>query len=90
MLVLTCDIHDGLLLGEEVVVTVLDVQGGQVRLGINAPRNIEVHREEVYRRIKGLDAGTNGLAAAAPLSANPSRRLFRRKRRIVHHPSPMS
>lgn len=89
MLVLTCEIQDGLWLGSDVSVTILDVRGGQVRLGIEAPKHIEVHREEVYRRIKGgemengsTDAGLSGLLAAS------NRRLYRRKRRIIHNPTP--
>lgn len=85
MLVLTCEIQEGLLLGDEVVVTILDVQGGQVRLGIKAPRNIEVHREEVYRRIKGLSVDSE--TSIPLLREAPARRLYRRKRRIVQHPA---
>lgn len=39
------------MIGHEVTVTVLDVKGNQIRLGINAPKNVAVHREEVYARI---------------------------------------
>lgn len=87
MLVLTCEIQDGLWLGQDVSVTILDVRGGQVRLGIEAPKHIEVHREEVYRRIKGSEA-ENGAADVSGLLAASNRRLFRRKRRIIHNPTP--
>ena len=51
MLVLTRRVGETLMIGNEVTVTVLGVQGGQVRIGINAPKEISVHREEVYMRI---------------------------------------
>lgn len=88
MLVLTCEIQDGLRLGDEITVTVLDVRGGQVRLGIQAPRSIEVHREEIYMRIKGVAGAEAAIDAAAGLLAASNRRLYRRKRRIIHNPTP--
>lgn len=45
------------MIGDEVSIMVLGVKGNQVRLGINAPRSIPVHREEIYRRIKREQAG---------------------------------
>ena len=53
MLILTRKTGETVMIGEEVTVTVLGVKGNQVRLGINAPRDISVHREEIYVRIKG-------------------------------------
>ena len=52
MLILTRRIGETLRVGDDVKVTVLEVQGNQVRLGIEAPRSIEVHREEIYQRIQ--------------------------------------
>jgi carbon storage regulator len=52
MLVLTRRIGETLMIGERVTVTVLEVKGNQVRLGINAPKDVAVHREEVLERIK--------------------------------------
>jgi len=62
MLVLTRSVNERLLIGEngEVVVKVLSVRGNQVRLGIEAPKNVPVHREEIFARIHNGDesAGT--------------------------------
>ncbi|MEN8205066.1 MAG: carbon storage regulator CsrA [Pseudomonadota bacterium] len=52
MLVLTRRVNETLMIGNEVTVTVLGVNGNQVRIGINAPKEVAVHREEVYERIK--------------------------------------
>ncbi len=52
MLILTRRVGETLMIGDEVTVTVLGVKGNQVRLGVNAPRTIAVHREEIYERIK--------------------------------------
>jgi carbon storage regulator len=52
MLVLTRSVSETLMVGDEVTMTVLGVKGDQVRIGINAPRDVGVHREEVYERIQ--------------------------------------
>lgn len=62
MLILTRRINEVLKIGDDVDVVVLGVQGNQVRLGIDAPRDVEVHREEIYDRIHGAD--TNYTPAA--------------------------
>lgn len=51
MLVLSRKAEESMYIGDDIKITVLDIRGGQVRIGITAPRDIRVHREEVYNRI---------------------------------------
>ncbi len=65
MLILTRRINETLNIGDDVQVTVLGIKGNQVRIGINAPRDVPVHREEIYQRIKREErsGGTDEKAA---------------------------
>ncbi len=59
MLILTRRIGEALMIGDEVTVTVLGVKGNQVRIGVTAPKDVAVHRQEVYEKIRkesGVDA----------------------------------
>ena len=57
MLILTRRTGETVMIGNDVTITILGVKGNQVRIGINAPKSIPVHREEVYERIKREMAG---------------------------------
>ena len=65
MLILTRRIGETLMVGDDVTITVLGVKGNQVRIGVNAPKDVAVHREEIYQRIqkeKSSDSDPEGSA----------------------------
>jgi len=69
MLILTRRVGEAVVIGEDVTVTVLGVKGNQVRIGVNAPKTVSVHREEIFDRIKNErdndpTRATSGLAVA--------------------------
>lgn len=80
MLVLTRRAGESIVIGSDVKITVLEVRGDQIRLGIDAPRSVKVHREEVYREIEQ----TNTEAAASAARA----REMLRGRGGQHRPPP--
>jgi carbon storage regulator len=69
MLILTRRAGETVMIGSDVTITVLGVKGNQVRIGINAPKDIAVHREEIYERIQGEKAGNS---PAEPADDNKS------------------
>ena len=64
MLILTRRVGETVMIGNEVTVTVLGVKGNQVRIGVNAPKDVAVHREEIYERIRREEDGESGIQSA--------------------------
>lgn len=71
MLILTRRIGETLMIGGEITVTVLGVKGNQVRIGVNAPKDVAVHREEIYERIKREEDAASRIAETAKSVAPP-------------------
>jgi len=57
MLILSRRVRESVMIGDDVTVTILGLKGGQVRLGVDAPKSVRVHREEIYERIKREQIG---------------------------------
>ena len=77
MLILTRRVGESVVIGEDVTVTVLGVKGNQVRIGINAPKTVSVHREEIFERIKngraaGEGSGSSDSEVPAPHETMPA------------------
>ena len=71
MLILTRRVGESLMIGDEINVTVLGIRGNQVRIGVNAPKEVAVHREEIYERIKQEQTGADAAPAAPATESGP-------------------
>jgi carbon storage regulator len=60
MLILTRRVNETVMIGDDVTVTVLSINNNQVRLGVNAPRHVPVHREEIYEKIRQQGEAASG------------------------------
>jgi carbon storage regulator len=83
MLVLTRRPGESVVIGNNIVVTVLEVRGEQIRLGIDAPRSVTVHREEIYRQV--MSENVAAVASAGPAAQDL---LRRRKTPAPGRPTP--
>jgi len=81
MLILTRRIGENVFVGDDIVVTVVDINGNQIRLGFNAPKELAVHREEVYRRIQEEKKSKKIPAPSIPPATRAKRYVLRRLRR---------
>ena len=82
MLVLTRKLGERLKIGHAITVTVIEIKNGQVRLGIEAPSNVAVHREEVYQRIREQNVrATSSEAGRLKEVARSMKQIFRPKER---------
>lgn len=70
MLILTRRVGETLVIGDDVTVTVLGVRGNQVRIGVNAPKDVSVHREEIYQRIQMEKSGFQPTVSPVPNEGN--------------------
>ena len=69
MLILTRRVGESVMIDNDITVTILGVKGNQVRVGVNAPKEVAVHREEIYERIKAEEQANDGGAVKRPVTS---------------------
>ena len=81
MLILTRKLGENIRIGDKIKITILDVKGGQVKLGIDAPPHIAVHREEIYERIREENRRASGVSPETIKEVAGAFRTTKKKRR---------
>ena len=79
MLILTRKLGENIRIGDDVRIVILDIKGGQVKIGIEAPPDVSVHREEIYERIRVENQRAGGIA---PDEVREAAEILRRQRRV--------
>lgn len=69
MLILTRKLGEKIAIGDEIFITLLEIKGSQVKLGIEAPKTVDVHREEIYEKIRNENLGSTQVNAPDMLEA---------------------
>jgi len=64
MLILTRKLGERITIGDDIVITLLEIKGSQVKLGIRAPKDISIHRQEIYERIRGENLSSSEISAS--------------------------
>ena len=83
MLILTRRVGETVMIGDEVTVTVLGVKGNQVRIGVNAPKTVAVHREEIFERIKREQDGDAPVAATGNNGNSANGNTTKREAQVI-------
>lgn len=64
MLILTRKLGERITIGDDIIITLLEIKGSQVKLGIKAPKSVSIHRQEIYERIREENLTSSGIAAS--------------------------